>query len=66
LSGTEITRYKPVGHINALFIDDANKLMTVESDAKTSTDIRKFGEAAIQWPARKAVEAAHKQGAFMF
>ena len=66
LSGTEITRYEPVGHINAIFIDDANKLMNVEGDAKTSTDTRTFGEAAIQWPAQKAVEAAHKQGAFMF
>ena len=66
LSGTEITRYEPVGHINAIFIDDANKLMNVEGDAKTSTDTRIFGEAAIQWPAQKAVEAAHKQGAFMF
>jgi hypothetical protein len=66
LSGTEITRYEPVGHINAIFIDDANKLMNVQGDAKTSTDTRTFGEAAIQWPAQKAVEAAHKQGAFMF
>ena len=66
LSGTEITRYEPVGHINAIFIDDANKLMNVQGDAKTSTDTRMFGEAAIQWPAQKAVEAAHKQGAFMF
>ena len=66
LSGTEITRYEPVGHINAIFIDDANKLMNVEGDAKTSTDTQTFGEAAIQWPAQKAVEAAHKQGAFMF
>ena len=66
LSGTEITRYEPVGHINAIFIDDANKLMNVEGDAKTSTDTRIFGEAAIQWPAQKSVEAAHKQGAFMF
>ena len=66
LSGTEITRYEPVGHINAIFIDDANKLMNVQGDAKTSTDTRIFGEAAIQWPAQKAVEAAHKQGAFMF
>ena len=66
LSGTEITRYEPVGHINAIFIDDANKLLNVEGDAKTSTDTQTFGEAAIQWPAQKAVEAAHKQGAFMF
>ena len=66
LSGTEITRYEPVGHINAIFIGDANKLLNVEGDAKTSTDTQTFGEAAIQWPAQKAVEAAHKQGAFMF
>ena len=66
LSGTEITRYEPVGHINAIFIDDANKLLNVKGDAKTSTDTQTFGEAAIQWPAQKAVEAAHKQGAFMF
>jgi len=66
LRGSEITRYEPVGHINAIFVDDANKLMNVEGDAKTSTDTKIFGEAAIQWPAQKAVEAAHQQGAFMF
>ena len=43
LRGSEITRYEPVGHINAIFVDDANKLMNVEGDAKTSTDTKIFG-----------------------
>ena len=66
LSGSEITRYLPAGHINAIFINDANKLINVEGAAKNSTDTEVFGKAAIKWPAQEAVEAAHKQGAFMF
>ena len=66
LRGSEITREEPVGHINAIFIDDANKLLYAEGTAKTSNDPHIFGYAAIQWPAQNAVEAAHKQGAFMF
>jgi predicted metal-dependent phosphoesterase TrpH len=66
LRGSEITREEPVGHINAIFINDANRLLYVEGAAKTSDDPRIFGHAAIQWPAQNAVEAAHKQGAFMF
>ena len=66
LSGSEITRHEPVGHINAIFINDANKLMHIEGDAKNSTNTQIFGEAAIKWPAQKAIEAAHQQGAFMF
>jgi len=38
----------------------------VEGAAKNSTDTEVFGKAAIKWPAQEAVEAAHKQGAFMF
>ena len=66
LQGSEITRDLPAGHINAIFINDANHLINVKGDATNSTDTKIFGEAAIKWPAQKAVEAAHQQGAFMF
>jgi hypothetical protein len=66
LPGAEITRELPAGHINAIFLKDANKLINVEDAAKYSNNTEIFGEAAEKWPAQEAVKAAHKQGAFMF
>jgi hypothetical protein len=66
LAGAEITRDLPAGHINAIFLEDANKLVNVRGAAKYSTNTEIFGEAAEKWPAQQAVKAAHKQGAFMF
>ena len=66
LAGAEITRDLPAGHINAIFLEDANKLVNVKGAAKYSTNTEIFGEAAEKWPAQQAVKAAHKQGAFMF
>lgn len=41
INGTEITRGNPIGHCNAIFIDDANKLMQQDS-------ILQFAEAKKQ------------------
>ena len=64
-NGAEITRSMPVGHINAIFIEDANKLSNHRA-RKSTTDIMKNYKDAKKWPAEKAVAAANKQGAFLF
>ena len=66
IPGSEITRDMPAGHINAVFIEDANKLIKVESAPKDNSDVAGFYAAAKQWPAQEAVEEAVKQGAFLF
>ncbi len=47
IQGTEITRSKPIGHLNALFINDANP-MDVEDPLK-AIDIALEQGAYIQW-----------------
>lgn len=47
ISGTEITRSKPLGHLNALFITDAN-LMDIEDPLK-AIDIARSQGAVILW-----------------
>ena len=83
INGSEITRDMPPGHINAVFIRDANKLLNIdlpknekekESFSKKMHDMQWGGADAVkehyllanEWPAEKAVEAANKQGAFLF
>ena len=66
IRGSEITRKAPAGHINAIFIEDANKLLNVKNPPKDKSDVLGYYEAANGWPAQSAVEAAHKQGAFIF
>ena len=65
IPGAEITRKAPASHMNAIFIKDANKLYHVPESAElnSSTDFR---NAAREWPAQNAVEAANKQGALVF
>lgn len=65
IPGAEITRKAPASHMNAIFIKDANKLYHVPESAEfdNSTDFR---NAAREWPAQNAVEAANEQGAFVF
>lgn len=65
IPGSEITRDAPAGHINAIFISDANKLLNVEA-AGESTGVREYYAKAGQWPAQEAVKAAAEQGAFLF
>ena len=64
--GSEITRDMPAGHINAIFIQDANELINVVNPPKDESDVAAYYAAAKEWPAQKAVEAATRQGAFLF
>ena len=65
INGTEITRDPPAGHMNAVFVTDANALVTaVEEDVRL--DPGAYYEAAAAWPAREAVLVANDQGAFVF
>ncbi|MEC8047021.1 MAG: Sb-PDE family phosphodiesterase [Pseudomonadota bacterium] len=66
IRGSEITRDAPAGHINAVFIDDANKLIKVDKPPADTSDVLAYYSAAKEWPAQKAVEAAHAQNAFIF
>ena len=65
IAGSEITRGAPIGHMNAVFIQDANKLLEV-GDAPVPFDARQYSRMAGQWPAQSAVDAANEQGAFVF
>ena len=65
IAGAEITRALPAGHINALFISDANQLVK-HPELEDQTDVRAYYEGAGQWPAQEAVNAANDQGAFLF
>ena len=66
IPGSEITRAAPAGHINAVFLEDANKLLQVDAPPEVASDPREFRAAAVQWPAQNAVQAANDQGAFLF
>ena len=65
IAGVEVTREVPHGHINALFISDANKLFAnfTPEDPK---DIDGYYDTTGEWPAQNAVDAANAQGAFLF
>ena len=66
IRGSEITRNAPAGHVNAVFLDDANKLLKVDNPPAALGDVSGYAAAAMQWPAQKAIEAANAQGAFLF
>ena len=55
INGSEITRSAPAGHMNAVFLDDANELFPIAD-----------GEPVESWPVEEAVAAANRQGAFVF
>jgi hypothetical protein len=63
--GAEITREAPASHMNAIFIEDANLLIRAPELPKPF-DSREYSRRAAEWPAQEAVEAANKQGAFVF
>lgn len=65
IPGSEITREAPAGHMNAVFIEDANALLRLEEEPK-SEDPTDYYIAANQWPPEAAVKAANDQGAFVF
>jgi uncharacterized protein (DUF2141 family) len=59
ISGSEITREAPAGHMNAIFVEDSNKLLKVPADAGAITDAIGYYKAAHGWPADEAVKAAN-------
>jgi len=65
ISGAEITRNAPAGHINALFLQDANLLLKDVTPSDPG-DTLAYYRATNQWPAQDAVDAANAQGAFLF
>lgn len=82
LAGSEITREMPPGHMNAIFLEDSNKLLNLDKKnlaeaqrrlKEQSFDVKgrdknvvDFFALANVWPAEEAVAAANKQGAFVF
>ncbi|MEM7101157.1 MAG: Sb-PDE family phosphodiesterase [Pseudomonadota bacterium] len=66
IPGSEITRQDDAGHMNAVFISDANKLIQVDNPPQDPHDTLGYYQAAAAWPAQNAVDAAHAQGAFIF
>ena len=65
IRGSEITRETPAGHMNAVFLDDANALLHLDEDPEPA-DPEDYYFAANRWPAETAVKAANDQGAFVF
>ena len=63
--GVELTRYAPAGHMNAIFIKDANTLFQAPVPPEPF-NTREYERLANEWPSQKAVEAANEQGAFVF
>jgi hypothetical protein len=66
ISGSEITRAMPVGHINAVFLTDANELLVESRSTSGVTDAAEYAQIANQWPARNALTVANTQGGFLF
>ncbi len=64
IAGTEITRENPYGHINALFINDANKLFG-NLPVKKNSDSKAYYYTQGKWPVQKAIDEANKQNAFL-
>jgi hypothetical protein len=65
IPGTEITRSSEAGHINALFIDDANALLR-QFQPEDPNDTIAYYQALHAFPAQQAVDTAAAQGAFLF
>lgn len=73
IAGSEITRDLPSGHINAVFITDANALLQLspttegqQAPAWAPGAVGALYANAAQWPAAEAVAAANAQNAFVF
>lgn len=66
IAGSEITRELPAGHINAIFVTDANQLFKVTTPPADPADVGGYYREAGAWPAADAVKAANDQGAFVF
>ena len=69
VNGAEITRSMPPGHVNAVFIEDANALLVEIGDADYMTRLRPSTpeeQAASEREAQRAIEAANEQNGFVF
>ena len=83
VNGAEITRIPPVGHMNAIFIKDANSLFNDDESNipiakellkqypeagswEENDDVSNYYALTSVWPAEKAIDEAHSQGAFIF
>lgn len=66
IAGSEITREQPAGHINAVFISNANELFRPGDSPADPSATADYYRAAHAWPAAEAVAAANAQGAFVF
>ncbi len=70
INGAEITRGITIGHINAVFLDDANSLMTAEPrSASTPEGFRSLSDispADAEVQGMQALREARRQGAFIF
>jgi len=62
ISGSEITRNAPAGHMNAVFIEDANALLPIP---EAPEGMNPLFHAVSVWPPESAVSAANEQGAFV-
>ena len=65
IRGSEITRDAPAGHMNAVFITDANPLVRPPVPTEPY-DPRTYFQQAGEWPAQEAVQVANAQNAFVF
>lgn len=65
IPGAEITRGDPYGHINAIFIADANKLVRFGTPDDPAAAIPNAIRAG-KWPVQEAIDSANDQGAFVF
>ena len=65
IPGSEITRLEPIGHMNAVFIQDANALAQFAPPTEPY-DPRAYAVAAGEWPVTEALLEAERQGAFVF
>mgnify|MGYP001813786048 FL=1 len=66
IPGSEITRSMPVGHINAVFLQDSNALVLESPATRSTIDVDEYYELTKQWPAENALRAANSQGGFLF
>lgn len=65
IPGSEITRQLPAGHINALFLEDANALLRIPEGLPPG-DVGALYDATRQWPDEDVLRAAAEQDAFVF
>ena len=82
LSGSEITREMPPGHMNAIFVKDSNRLLNLDKKNEAEAqrllqeqraDLQGQNRQMIDhyalaniWPAKEAIAEANQQGAFVF